>query len=138
MPLLWTSCDISSGVQSHSGYPVLSYLHAMNSSDSPLVRHPLTFWWLRIFDQHICSNKSSKLKDWTEPDLSKHFHNELSTCFCVGPFNSNSSGSSGRVHGGATRNMKSMRLPLTAIFFMTYFYRARGESWPPRAPWISY
>ena len=35
-----------------------------------------------------------------------------------------SSGSSGRV--GGTRNMKSMRPPLSAIFFMIYFYRAGG------------
>ena len=44
-----------------------------------------------------------------------------------------SSGSSGRVRGGP-RNMKSMRPPLAAIFFMTYFYRARGGPWPPRPP----
>ena len=43
-----------------------------------------------------------------------------------------SSGSSRRVRGGA-RNMKSMWPPLTAIFFMTYFHRARGP-WPPRRP----
>ena len=49
-----------------------------------------------------------------------------------------SSGSSGRVRGGP-RNMKSMRLPLAAIFFMTYFHRARGGPWPPRPPpWIRY
>ena len=44
-----------------------------------------------------------------------------------------SSGSSGRVSGGP-RNMKSMRLPSAAIFFMTYFHRARGGPWPPRPP----
>ena len=42
-----------------------------------------------------------------------------------------SSGSSGRVRGGP-RNMKSMRPPSAAIFFMTYFHRARGgHSAPP-------
>ena len=44
-----------------------------------------------------------------------------------------SSGSSGRVRGGP-RNLKSMRPPLVAIFFMTYFHRARGGPWPPRPP----
>ena len=47
-----------------------------------------------------------------------------------------SSGSSGRVRGGP-RNMKSMRPPSVAIFFMTYFYRARGgmaPSAPPGSP----
>ena len=44
-----------------------------------------------------------------------------------------SSGSSGRVRGGP-RNMKSMRPPSAAIFFMTYFYRARGGPWPPWPP----
>ena len=34
-----------------------------------------------------------------------------------------SSGSSGRVKGGA-RNMKSMWPPLAAVFLMTYFYWA--------------
>ena len=34
---------------------------------------------------------------------------------------------------GGVRNMKSMWLPLVAIFFMTYFYRARGP-WPPWPP----
>ena len=43
----------------------------------------------------------------------------------------NSIGSSGRV--GGPRNMKSMWLPLAAIFFMTYLYRAGGP-WPPRHP----
>ena len=40
-----------------------------------------------------------------------------------------SGGSSGRVRGGP-RNMKSMRPPSAAIFFMTYFYRARGGHGP--------
>ena len=45
-------------------------------------------------------------------------------------------GSSGRV-GGPT-NMKSMWMPLVAICFMTYLYRAGGP-WPPRhPPWIRY
>ena len=44
-----------------------------------------------------------------------------------------SSGSSGRVRGGA-RNMKSMRPPSVAIFFMTYFHRARGGAMAPSAP----
>ena len=34
--------------------------------------------------------------------------------------------------GGGTRNMKSMRPLLAAIFFMTYFYR------PNWTPWIPY
>ena len=46
-----------------------------------------------------------------------------------------SSGSSGRVRG--PRNMKSMRPPSAAIFFITHFHRA-GETWPPRPPWIRY
>ena len=37
---------------------------------------------------------------------------------------------------GAT-NMKSLRLPLAAIFFMTNFYRTGGP-WPPWPPWIRY
>ena len=41
----------------------------------------------------------------------------------------NSSGSSGRVRGGA-RNMKSMQLPSVAIFVMTYFHRAGGAMAP--------
>ena len=44
-----------------------------------------------------------------------------------------SSGSSGRVRGRGPRNMKSMRPPSAAIFFMTYFHRAGGP-WPPRPP----
>ena len=57
-----------------------------------------------------------------------------------------SSGSSGRVREGP-RNMKSMWLPLAAIFFMTYFHRTRGgamaTSAPPRSatdfilPWLT-
>ena len=45
-----------------------------------------------------------------------------------------SRGSSGRVRGGGPRNMKSMRLPLAAIFFMTYFHRARGGHGPLGPP----
>ena len=49
-----------------------------------------------------------------------------------------SSGSSCRVRGGA-RNMKSMRPPSAAIFFMTYFHRARGRGHGPLGPpWIRY
>ena len=44
-----------------------------------------------------------------------------------------SSGSSGRVRGGP-RNMKSMWPPSAAIFFMTYFYRARGGHGPLGPP----
>ena len=44
-----------------------------------------------------------------------------------------SSGSSGRVRGGP-RNMKSMGPPLAAIFFMTYFHRARGAMAPSAPP----
>ena len=44
-----------------------------------------------------------------------------------------------RLGKGGARNMKSMRLPVVAIFFMTNFYRAGGEgAWPPRPPWIRY
>ena len=43
-----------------------------------------------------------------------------------------SSGSRGWVRGGP-RNMKAMRLPLGAIFFMTNYYRA-GGAWPLPAP----
>ena len=39
--------------------------------------------------------------------------------------NKHSSGFSGRVRG-EPRNMKSMRLPSAAIFFMTYFLQGRG------------
>ena len=34
---------------------------------------------------------------------------------------------------GGPRNMKSMRPPLAAIFFMTYFYKP-GEAMTPSAP----
>ena len=44
-----------------------------------------------------------------------------------------SSGSSGWVRGGL-RKMKSMQLPLAAIFFMTNFYRARGGHGPLSPP----
>ena len=44
-----------------------------------------------------------------------------------------SSGSSGRVRGGP-RNMKSMWPPSAAIFFMTYFHRARGGHGPLGSP----
>ena len=44
-----------------------------------------------------------------------------------------SSGSSRLVRGGGLRNMKSIRLPSAAIFFMTNFYRA-GGSWPLGPP----
>ena len=43
-----------------------------------------------------------------------------------------SNGSSGWIEGGP-RNMKSMRLHLVAIFFMTYFHRAWGAM-APSAP----
>ena len=56
----------------------------------------------------------------------------LNQCHTMG---CNSSGSSSRV--GRTRNMKSMRPPLAAIFFMTYFYRARGAM-PPCLPQTHY
>ena len=37
--------------------------------------------------------------------------------------------------GEGARNVKSMWLPLAAIFFMTYLYRAGGGwAWPPRHP----
>ena len=48
-----------------------------------------------------------------------------------------SSGSRRRVRRGP-RNMKSMKLPLAAIFFMTNFYRARGGARPTRPPQIYY
>ena len=35
------------------------------------------------------------------------------------------------------RNMNSLRQPTAAIFFMTYFHRAR-EAWSPWSPWICY
>ena len=44
----------------------------------------------------------------------------------------NSSGSNGRVVG--VRNMKSMRPPSAAIFFITYFYRAGGGDMVPSVP----
>ena len=44
-----------------------------------------------------------------------------------------SSGSSGRVRGGP-RNMKSMRPPSAAIFFMTYFHIAGGGHGPLGPP----
>ena len=47
-----------------------------------------------------------------------------------------SSESSGWVRWGA-RNMKSIRAPSAAIFFMTYFHRARGDM-APSDPWIRY
>ena len=52
---------------------------------------------------------------------------------CVIPIEDISSGSSGRVRGGP-RNMKSMRPPSAAIFFMTYFHRAGGGAMAPSAP----
>ena len=39
---------------------------------------------------------------------------------------------------GGPRNMKSMWPPLTAIFFMTCFYRAGGAMAPSAPPWIRY
>ena len=47
IPLLWTSGDSCCGFQSQ-GWTLtcmLPVLHAMYSSDSPLVRHLLTSWW---------------------------------------------------------------------------------------------
>ena len=46
IPLFWTSGDFCPEFQSHGGYPtyVLRCLHAMDSSDPPLVRHLLTSW----------------------------------------------------------------------------------------------
>ena len=46
IPLFWTSSDISPGFQSQGGSIacVLCHLHAMNSWDSPLVRHLPTSW----------------------------------------------------------------------------------------------
>ena len=42
VPLFWTSGDIYPGFQSHGGPPCL---HAMDSPDSPLVWHLLTYTW---------------------------------------------------------------------------------------------
>ena len=67
------------------------------------------------------------------------FRNDVKGCSHSGistarNFSQLSSGSSDRVRGGA-RNMKSMRPPSVAIFFMTYFHRAgKGGPWPPRLP----
>ena len=49
MICLWT--DICPGFQSQGGSLacILSNLHAMDSSDSPLVRHMLTSWWPSCF-----------------------------------------------------------------------------------------
>ena len=52
------------------------------------------------------------------------------------PWADTSSGSIGRVRGGP-RNMKSMWPPSVAIFFMTYFHRAKWAM-APRPPWIRY
>ena len=67
------------------------------------------------------------------PERVTSFCTQIFFCMC-------SSGSSGRVRGGGPRNMKSMRLPLAAIFFMTYFHRTRGAMAPspPAPPWIRY
>ena len=71
-----------------------------------------------------------------------YIHRNNRPCFVLVFFSSvteHSSGSSGRVRGGA-RNMKSMRLPSAAIFFMTYFYRARGgmAPWAPLDPLLKH
>ena len=67
-------------------------------------------------------------------NLSKNFALPFSGSPCIADSLSHkkggsSSGSSGRVRGGP-RNMKSMRLPLAAIFFMTNFYTAGGAMTP--------
>ena len=54
-------------------------------------------------------------------------------CTILAELKLNSSGSSVRWGWGGLRNMKSMRLPLAAISFMTYFYRA-GGGMTPSAP----
>ena len=63
---------------------------------------------------------------WADRGLWKHYLPETS-------FAGGSIGSSGRVGEGA-RNMKSMWLPLVAIFFMTYLYRAGGTMVPSAPP----
>ena len=47
IPLFWTSSAVCLGFQSQGGSLtcVLCCVCAMNSSDSPLVRHLLIFWW---------------------------------------------------------------------------------------------
>ena len=64
---------------------------------------------------------------WTE------WHTRVKTLPCPKLRLRASSGSSGRVRGGP-RNMKSMRPPSAAIFFMTYFHRAGGGHGPLGPP----
>ena len=62
-----------------------------------------------------------------------HHTKEMIFWLHIGIYRLCSSGSSDWVRGGP-RNMKSMRPPLVAIFFMTYFYRARGGHGPLAPP----
>ena len=50
--LIWTSGDVCLGFQSQGGSLACMpcHLHAMDSSNSPLVRHLLTSWWPAITD----------------------------------------------------------------------------------------
>ena len=74
-----------------------------------------TCWWSVKFLINLCTSTARIVTNWSVTS---------STI---------SSGSSGRVRGGA-RNMKSMRPPSAAIFFMTYFHRARGGHGPLGPP----
>ena len=61
IPLLLTSGDICPGFESQGGSSVAYFVAriTMDSSDSPLVQHLLTFWWpalqLSHFDPHTCT-----------------------------------------------------------------------------------
>ena len=57
IPLLLTSGDICSGFQSQGGSSVTYFVAriTMDSSDSPLVQHLLTFWWPALHIAHTCT-----------------------------------------------------------------------------------
>ena len=77
IPLFWTSGDVSPGFQTQGGSLtcVLCRLHAMNSSDSPLVWYLLTVWgsaWQQsFFDPHTCRHVR---KHWWRFGAPTHDH----------------------------------------------------------------
>ena len=95
------------------------------------------FWHLRSVSHVMWINRRSRATWWTFWGYRKWvMYLILMSALCLLKIflrNKHSSGSSGRVRG-EPRNMKSMRPPSAAIFFMTYFYRAEGGHGPLGPP----
>ena len=82
-------------------------------------------------DLQYCTSKTP-IHPFTDYRVRGHTHTHTHTHTHIYIYTHTSSRSSGQVRGA--RKMKSMRLPLAAIFFMTYFHRAGGAMAPSAPP----